>query len=338
MKKAFTACVLLAAAGGALAQSSVTMYGVLDIGFAHDTGSNPAGTVNALDYAGSTYVPTRLGFKGQEDLGNGLSAIFTAEMGFGVDTGAFDGTGIGFGRQAFVGLQGRFGAVKLGRQYNPLFLVGAPYDPFNGGMAGAYTRFMSLGPGKRLNNAVVYTSPTLAGGFNAEAAYSLGEVAGDSARARAAGLSLNYANGPLSVGLGYNDWNSNPAPALPVVHTNNTLLGAAWDFGVVRLSGIYQVNKDNAATRLDARDWLVGAKAPFGAWAFFGSYMRHTNRALAHADSRQVALGATYNLSRRTALYSSYSRTHNDALASLQTPGTPGGADRLVGIGINHMF
>jgi predicted porin len=341
MKKSLLAFAVLGAfVQAASAQSNVTVYGIVDVYFAHDRGGSPAGPINSLDSGFASYLPSRLGFKGREDLGGDLAAIFTAEMGFGPDTGTFDASGTGFGRQAFVGLEGKFGVIKLGRQYNPLFNGGVKYDPFIGGLEGAYTRLIALGGGKRLNNAIVYGTPANLGGFNAEFAYAAGEVPGDSSQGRVLGLTVGYAKGPFSTNFIYNDSNNVAATlAGPVVNTKNKGVGASYNFGVVNLSGLYQINTNNAAVAaLDTRDLLVGAKLPFGASSVMASYIQHKNRALANADTTQIALGYAYSLSKRTTLYTSYARIENDGAASLQTPGTPGGADKQFNVGLNHVF
>jgi predicted porin len=344
---ALVAAALCTLLGTASAQSSVTVYGILDLYIAHDRGGSPAGAVTSLDAGAASLAGSRLGFKGREDLGGGLAAIFTAEMGFGPDTGAFDGTGVGFGRQAFVGLQGDFGVLKLGRQYNPLFTGGLRYDPFNGTLEGFYNRLISLGAGKRLNNTVVYGTPVNLGGFNAEASYSLGEVAGDSSQGRTIGLQVGYANGPFSTHLIYNNFNNAPAavttsaaPAVaPIVNTKNIGVGAAYDFGIARASALYQTNKSDApVAALDTRDYLLGVSIPFGAHKLLGSYINHKNKSALDADTRQIAVGYTYALSKRTTLYTSYARIMNDGRASIATPGTPGGTGKQVNAGINHTF
>lgn len=338
MKRIFAAAALTTMASVASAQTSVSIYGVADLYYRHDSGDVPGGSKNALDSGGAQLAGTRLGFRGKEDLGGGLAAIFTAEMGFTMDTGAFDGTGIGFGRQAFVGLQGNFGTVKFGRQYNPLFMGGYKYDPFGDAMVGAYSRLIVLGAGKRLNNSIVYGTPTNLGGFSGEASYSFGEVPGAASQGRVLGLTVGYANGPFSTNLIYNNANNIPTAGNPAVNTKNTGVGASYDMKVATVSGLIQRNKSDAAAPLDTQDYLVGVKVPFGANALLASYIRHKNKAIANADTDQIAFGYTHALSKRTTLYTSVSRVSNDAAASLQTPGFPGGSVKSFNVGINHSF
>jgi predicted porin len=336
---ALTAFTLGALSTTAAAQASVTVYGILDLYYVHEQGSNPAGSVNSIDAGAASSAGSRLGFKGREDLGGGLAAIFTAEMGFGPDTGAFDGTGVGFGRQAFVGLQGNFGVLKFGRQYNPLFTGGSKYDPFSGAYEGFYNRLISLGAGKRLNNTVIYGTPDNLGGFNAEASYSLGEVPGDNSQGRAIGLQVGYANGPFITNFIYNNSNNIPVAGASIVNMKNIGIGAAYNFKVAKLSALYQTNKSDASiASLDTRDYLLGITVPFGADKLMASYISHKNKAIGNADTTQIALGYSYALSKRTTLYTSYARISNDAAASIATPGTPGGIGKQFNAGINHTF
>ncbi|MFS2139352.1 porin [Duganella sp. Dugasp56] len=338
-RKLLALAVLGTLSGAVAAQSSVTVYGVLDTYYTHDSGGNPAGAVSAIDGGFASLNGTRLGFKGREDLGNGLAALFTAEMGFGGDTGALDASGNGFGRQAFVGLQGSAGVVKLGRQYNPLFNGGVKYDPFLNGLEGAYSRVISLGAGKRLSNALVYATPANLGGFNAEAAFGFGEVPGSNAQGRVLALSVGYAAGPFSTSLIHNSANNVPLAGASMVTTRNTGLGASYRLGWGTLSALYQFNRNDAKLgALDNHDLLLGAALPFGASTVMVSYVRHKNHVVAHADTHQGALGYSYALSKRTTLYASYARIANQGAASIATPGTPGGVDKQFNTGINHAF
>jgi predicted porin len=338
-KKILALAVLGALSGAVAAQSAVTVYGVLDTYYTHDSGGSPAGAVSAIDAGFASLYGSRLGFKGREDLGGGNAALFVAEMGFGGDTGAFDASGTGFGRQAFVGLQGRAGTVKLGRQYNPLFNGGVNYDPFFGGLEGAYSRVISLGAGKRLSNALLYATPDGLGGFNGEAAYGFGEVPGSNVQGRVLALTVGYAAGPFKANLIHNSANNVPPAAATMVTTKNTGVGASYGFGWGTLSILAQHNRNDAAVGgLDNRDLLVGAKLPFGASTVMASYIRHKNHRAIHADTNQVALGYSYGLSKRTTLYTSYARIANDGGASIATPGTPGGIDKQFNTGINHAF
>lgn len=209
MKKtilALAACSALA--GTAAAQSSVSVYGLLDLAAVRESGG-AAGAVTKLSSGVS--AGSRIGFKGSEDLGGGLSALFLIENGFQADTGAAGQGGLLFGRQAYVGLQGSFGSVTVGRQYTPQYQTVAGADPFGSGSAGDSKNLMpASGIGSRTDNTVKYASPTVRG-VSGELAYAPGEVAGSSAAGRQIGAALTYSSGALRARLGYHYRNNDTA-------------------------------------------------------------------------------------------------------------------------------
>jgi len=182
---------------------------------------------------------------------------------------------------------------------------------------------------RRMDNAINYSTVNL-GGFTAEAAYGFGEVAGDNSKSSQYGLNLGYANGPVSVKLAY----QNMKDALAFA-TKSTVVGGSYDFGVAKMMAMYQVNKDDGTK--DTRDWLIGASAPFGSSTVLASYMRLVNKAVGGADANQIAIGYTYSLSKRTNLYTSYSRLANDSVAKVQVD-TAGATDKQFNAGIRHVF
>jgi predicted porin len=335
MKKSILALAVLAGfAGAAQAQNAnVSMYGIADMGFVRDIGANAAGSAATLTSGGQS--ASRIGFKGREDLGNGMAAIFTIESGVLMDTGASDQGGLLFGRQAFVGLQTRLGTVRMGRMYNPLYEARHTFDPFDSGFGGDYSRLFITG-GKRDNNSIVYDTPDL-GGVAVQALYALGEQPGDAAKARQMGLSVGYKKGPVDVKLVWDATNNNPVSPAPLVTTRSTAAGGSYTFPLLMVTAVAQVNSSSAAIALDTRDYLLGLTVPFGASKVIATYINHVNRTLADADSRQLAVGYTYALSKRTNLYTSYARLENDRLAKLQTA-VLGGTDRIFSAGIRHLF
>jgi predicted porin len=135
MKKMILAAALAAAfSSAAYAQTNVTMYGIVDAGIAYKKNGNPAG--NTVSMESGQQSGSRLGFKGREDLGGGLAAIFTLESGFNIDDGKLGQGGRLFGRQAWVGMSGGFGSVKLGRQLTSLYTALDQKDPFQKNLAG----------------------------------------------------------------------------------------------------------------------------------------------------------------------------------------------------------
>lgn len=179
-KKLIALAVATLASGAAFAQSNVQIYGSIDMGFSHrgDSLYNNTDSKNSIDSGIS--AGNRLGFKGVEDLGNGLKALFTLEAGFEADTGASTQGGRLFGRQAFVGLTGDFGTAIAGRLYTPHYTMLSTIDPFAGGTVGQYRNVMGIGmtldgenlfDPTRVDNVVAYVSPSFSG-FNVTAAYS----------------------------------------------------------------------------------------------------------------------------------------------------------------------
>ncbi|WP_394756344.1 porin, partial [Rhodoferax sp.] len=220
MKKSLIALAVLAASGAAMAQSSVTLYGVADIGFARE--DNGTATTNRLD--SGNLNGSRWGLKGVEDLGGGLKAIFTLEAGFALDTGAqASGTSF-FNRQSFVGVTSDWGTVKLGRQMNPVYATASTWDSFGDALAGDSSRLFSYN-GSRTDNMVSYNYAS--NGFYGELQYGLGEVAnnnsitGANAAGRTAAMFVGYKAGPFDVVLTHQNIHNNPYNTA----TKMTLLG-----------------------------------------------------------------------------------------------------------------
>ncbi|MES2073021.1 MAG: porin [Pseudomonadota bacterium] len=328
MKKTIPAVVFVSLgifSGVACAQSSVTVYGVVDAGLSHDNNGGPAGSVSSLD--SGLQSGSRLGFKGTEDLGGGLKANFVLEMGINVDSGA-SGQGAAFGRQAFVGLAGDFGAVNLGRQKAVTYDIMDELDPFNIGLAGDAGRLFQTT--NRRNNAITYFSPNL-NGFSGSLQYGFGEVAGNNSASRLVGLSGSYAAGPFLASVAYekiNDATGDDA-------AKKTLVGATYNFGVAKAHAAYEANKGTGT--LDTRVWLLGVSVPVGAGAILADYTRVTDQVKANANANQIAIGYSYNLSKRTNLYTSFSRTANDSAVAYNA-GAKGATDKLVDVGIRHKF
>ncbi len=339
----------------ASAQSAVTVYGLLDMAVVHESGGS-AGSVTKITSGVS--AGSRLGFKGTEDLGNGLSALFLLENGFQADTGAMGQGGLLFGRQAYVGLHGGFGSVLVGRQYTPEYLVVVFADPFGSGYVGDTKNIVATTGNSfsRMDNTVKYLSPTVAG-LTAELAAAPGEVAGDSASGRQFGGSLAYAAGPLQVRVGYHNRNNDTATLKNTENARNTVIAAVYDFGVAKAHFLYGVNHGLNSSVLrntanpfgqaitpvastDSRDALVGLTVPFGPHALMASYIYKDDRTALNQNASQIAVGYRYTLSKRTSLYAVYSRIDNRNGASY-TVGSAiesGSGDKAASVGISHAF
>ncbi|MEY5002218.1 MAG: hypothetical protein RL678_27 [Pseudomonadota bacterium] len=206
MKKLTIALAIAGAmTGAAQAQSSVEIYGIADVGFVRETGNVGGGVAAGNKITSGAQSGTRLGFKGKEDLGGGLNAFFVLETGIAADRGGFNQgrttnankpyddasvtIGSGFARQSFIGLQGDFGTLTLGRQYTSYFLtLSQVADPFAAGLAGNAQNLMlppsgnaitSLDRAIRMDTAIKYATPVFEN-FSGEVAYGFGETPGNS--------------------------------------------------------------------------------------------------------------------------------------------------------------
>jgi GBP family porin len=350
MKKSLLALAVLSAiAGSASAQSSVTVYGIMDAGIVHESG-NPKGSVTKLT-SGVT-AGSRLGFRGVEDLGGGLAAVFLLETGIRIDTGgnaqgatSANPEGTVFARQNFVGLKSNSGTLTMGRQYNPYFKTVAAVDPFGAGGEGNTGNVIAFtGSNGRSNNSIMYVSPSFSG-FSGELLYGFGEVVGDSKLGSVINGAVQYASGPLMVRAAYQHQNSTPSTTLTFAQaqaqdaTKNAIIAASYDLEVVKLSALYATVKGpsftsatsgavlvgfNAAAgnpfnpsfspppRADARDFMLAATIPLGVNRVQLSYIDRKDKTTKAQDATQMAIGYEYNVSKRTALYAQFSRIKND--------------------------
>ncbi|WP_233838093.1 porin [Paraburkholderia sp. ZP32-5] len=216
-KSPFLAAGLLVFAGVAHAQSSVTLYGIIDEALVVQsnqriTAANPAtgspGTGGRRYYLDSLsgINGSRWGIRGAEDLGSGLKAIFTLESGFNLNSGALAQGGLLFGRQAFVGLSSdEYGTISVGRQYDDVVDYIGPLI-FAGKMGSIFSALPgdmnNADSGQRINNAIKYASRNYAG-LTFGAMYSLGGVAGAGARNQVYSAGIGYAHGPLNLAAAY---------------------------------------------------------------------------------------------------------------------------------------
>ena len=362
MKKTLMSLAILAASGAAYAQSNVTIYGIMDVGLVSEHGGKN-GTVNKV--SSGVANASRLGFKGTEDLGGGLSAVFTLESGLKADTGELDNVNNQlFNRQAFVGLSSKSaGTLTLGRQYTPWYNTLAQVgDPFQAGLEGsAKNLFPAVGVMVRNSNSVVWKSPEFYG-VTGEVFYAFGEKK-NSDTARQFGASVGYQNGPLNIRGAYNYINNDTVtPANVVVDKlpgKNALLAVNYDFKVLKAYAMYGVNKGATANAypnptaygalvnpvpvapsLNSRTWLVGATIPVSAaGSLVGSWSSAEDKTFGR-DGDQAAIGYLHSLSKRTTAYASYAkmRNKNGASYTVGNNGDVGTGHEGYSVGIRHMF
>lgn len=327
MNKSLLALAVCGAfAGTAAAQTTVTLYGLVDIGIARETGG-PAGGVTKVDGSGM-HSGNRLGFRGTEDLGGGLSALFVLETGFNSDNGSLAQGGLMFGRQSLVGLKGSFGQLTAGRHYSPHFLAVDSMDPLDGISGGSFNLLRRT---TRTDNTIFYTTPAM-GGFSSQLAYGFGEVAGNSSASRFMGGNVAYTAGPLVVKAAYH----NAKNATATDTAKNTFIGGSYNFGAVKATLQYQVEKGAGA--VNAASTLLGAQVPVGAGTIMTSYIRKNDKAATDNDARMFAVAYTYNLSKRTNFYTSVMHIKNKNSLVYRTKAGDGVGNKEFNVGIRHKF
>lgn len=350
MKKSLIALAVLAASGAAMAQSSVTLFGIVDATYAYGSGS----VANKSQLTNSGYNSSRLGFRGVEDLGGGMSASFHLEAGVNNDNGSgattstnnqgasgvTGGGGLTFNRRSTVSLNGGFGEVRLGRDYTPQFWNLTVFDPFGtNGVGTTQTLNSSLGGPTtvRASNAIGYFLPGNLGGFYGQAQYYMGENLSNAANKKDGnGLALRagYANGPINVALAFSDTKflSGNIKAVNV--------GGAYDLGMAKIMAHY--SQDDVKNGAEGKGFLIGGLVPVGAGEIRLAYSTYKIDTVG-ADPRtnKIALGYVHNLSKRTALYATYAHVSNKngAAQSLNGSVTAAG-DNSNGydFGIKHSF
>jgi predicted porin len=332
-----------------------------------------AGTVSSTGLSSGITGGDRIGVKGTEDLGGGLKVLFVAETGFcgtgktqaagtdGSGTQSFcTGSGYFMGRQAYVGMTGDFGTVLAGRQYTAIFGAEANLDPFGDGYTGQADNITPVSAKYglyRVNQALAYVTPNLSG-FTGTAAYVFAAGAGTVPTATGAGSNVpraydlkgEYANGPIYAVLDFaqvTNFSTN-APTSSVNDGKLTLwlAGGSYDFGVAKLSAMYQKSKVDYTPGND-KYWMLGVTVPVGAGSIMASYGNNKDTSLNASDNtaKQYAIGYSYSLSKQTSLYTSYAHISNgtqshyavgdatDAFAGVAGQGSSGFA-----LGMVHNF
>jgi len=310
MKKSLIALAVLAASGVAMAQSSVTMYGVADVGLAKTSGISAQMTSAGLMNNGTS----RLGVRGVEDLGGGLKASFNFEHGLSLKDGAGNlSGGQMWSRAAWLALQGGFGRFQMGRTLNPSFYGVAAWEltgTANYSVVG--NQFGFTGEGPRTNSVFQYTTPNM-GGFSGTIGYT---AKPDNSGNAKTDLNLIYANGPIAAALSYNKTNT---------LKSNVALGGSYDFGMFKLAGSLQDDK-----QINAKGFTLGGTVPVGPVALTLDIARQTNSGFKNTD---VLLEAKYALSKRTFTYATYYKDGADDAGNYKT-----GAKNTFGLGVRHNF
>ncbi len=360
MKK-ITLALLAALSGTAYAQSSVVVYGIVDAGLLSEKGGTQS---TGLKIANGVASQSRIGFRGTESLGDGLSANFILETGYKVDTGEVDAAGSIFNRQAFVSLNSATaGSVALGRMYTPMYIaLSTVADPFGAGLAGsAKNLFPASGALVRTSNTVQVQSPKV-NGFTGTAAISLAEQAsGGTLTGRQYGASLAYSQDDVNASLAYNNRDTSVATGtgpVPAIMSRNLLLATNWTnketglklfAAIARNKGVNSAPLANTGTPFggvkptastDSQDVLVGGTYPVSTGTLIASAIYANDRTSFDQDARQYAIGYLHKLSTRTNIYVSAATIKNSKGAgyTVGTNADVGTGNKAYNIGIRHSF
>lgn len=316
----------------AQAQSSVTVYGLLDVFVEVGRGNGTRVSLEGGGLAGS-----RLGFKGSEDLGGGSKAVFQMETGLAPDTGTVTQGGRFWGRQVYVGFErSGWGRLTAGRQYAPQFLALDATDPMGTGLGSGISSSIVSTP-VRIDNALVYTVPDL-GAFKFTALLGLGEIASSATTSSTAGNVYNvdarYTAGPVDVGV---TWLRRRPATTAGTSLSQVLLSAAYDFGPLKLmGGVQRVSNltQAAATEDDRTEAYGGVAVPMSAAdTLTASYSMGRTRQVAGSRAAQWSVGIDHVLSKRTDLYAVLTTLQNGDTTALTPGGAVGGGNFPVSAG-----
>lgn len=350
--KLITAATGMLIGGMAQAQSSVTLYGLVDAGLLFtnktlnaSTGQNAGSQYSMID---SGLSPSQFGLMGTEDLGGGLKAEFKLESGISVANGGFgDSNGYIFGRQAWVALSSNLGEVKAGLQFSPYFLSLYELDPRGASQFGSsLITYLDnvVGTGIFNANAISYTSPTIAD-LQGSVMFAFGGEAGNFQAGRQYSGSLKYDNGSLMVDAAFYDGNGGGTVDTPIPTTmefEGRMIGASYKFGKVTVKASFSNYKVAGSFNNNVYggglDYLVLPQLDLNGGAWYTTDRNHTEN-----HSIMGAVGANYFLSRATTLYAQVGVVNNhgamDTGLSVNgafngVQGTTVGAD----VGIRHIF
>jgi len=343
MKKFAVLAVFAAISGGAYAQSSVTLFGVIDEAARYTKN----GDLKLKSLVSGGINTSRIGLRGVEDLGDGLKAGFWIESGLNADSGtAGDSAGRFWNRRSTVSLMGNFGEIRLGRDFTPTYTGYSDYDVFGDNGVAASGKFdSSLGTardtGTRADNQIMYLLPSNIGGVYGRFAVAAGE---GTAGKKYYGGRVGYAAGPFDVSVAYGQ--TTVAPVFGEDKFKVADVGASYDLGVVKLMGYYTQNKF-AGQKLAS--YSLGAIAPIGLGQLKASFT-HANASGTNAlganvdanDANQFAVGYIYNLSKRTAVYgtAAYVKNKGAAAFNVNSALALSGGQKSTGaeIGVRHSF
>jgi predicted porin len=347
------------AASGANAQSSVQVYGIVDSGVAYLTNVNAAGDSMYKMPSLTSSFPSRVGFRGTEDLGNGLQAFFVLENGLAMDTGTQQQGGRLFGRQANVGLKGSWGSITLGRQLNMTYISGLKTDVLGPNLfaIGSIDAYL---PNARSDNAIGYMGNF--NGFMVGATWSFGrdgsaaggpaatncagEVAGNAKACRQYTGLLGYETKEWGLNTSYDRMYGNTGAAGGLTSSANTDIRTTVNgylmLGPTKIGAGVIDRETNAATGLTESDlYYLGVSHPIGQYTIDAQVARRDTKN-SSSDVNMLVARLTYSFSKRTAVYTAIGRMANKGASAvaLDAGGTVGAGLGQNGLmaGLRHTF
>ena len=346
MKKSLIALAVAGAfaAPAFAATSNVDVYGKLHMSVSMFDDQDEGLATDEYDGTNDLQISSnasRIGFKGSEDLGGGLNAIWQIESGVNLD----EQTGTLSSRNSFVGLNGGFGTVLLGNHDTPLKLVGRAVDLFGDTMADS-RNVLGGGSDARARNVVAYVSPNFSGfafaGAYATDAFDGNGNNGDTENVGVYNLNATYTNGPIYVGVGYGDGDGHEALGLGA----HMRVAGGLTFGSAKVVAQYDSLEDDTAFGMDYAAWMVGGSYTMGAIVLKANYMEGEvdNCIGAACEPSQWTIGADYNLSKRTSVYALYANgeaiTVGGGVSSTDQvgPAVVGGDISVLSLGMVHTF
>ena len=332
---------LLCLFGISTAYSQVSVYGVIDTSIQ----SYNNGTTSFTRAADSQYSTSRLGFRGTEDLGGGLSAFFQVEGQLNPATGSMGSTTVTtneiFNRDAYVGIKSPVGSIRMGR--TDVALVGE-MDLFvsqSGNFGMHPTNGTSVELGTDQKNVVRYDSPVY-GGFQLIVGHATNNVgATTDANADQNGVALRYEAGKLKAGIGYQK-----NQGVGVAARETTTAGLAYDFSVLSVGTAYARGDNSTTANVTSSTWVTSVRVPLQQQYAAHVVYAHSSNGSSTTDNKGngVTLAVTKNLSKRTTLYGAYTKVYNQTNSSMamfnatSAPATAGLNTSSLGLGISHTF
>ncbi len=332
MKKTLVAVAAMAAVTGAMAE--VTIFGIVDQAYTMTTAST-AGVSTKTTSIGGQYTGSELGFKGSEDLGNGLKASFQIHFAPNIDgnlTDQEDSNGDTLdpstsptGYQSHVGLSGGFGAVKIGKYFSPMFFHNAAFDATGASAIGYQVASSVTGTSALTSNAIQYDLPAIVPGLGVSYMMAKGEVAGDNS-GNVSNIRLMYSTGPFSAGM-----STATLKGASGASTKETGAGFSYDLGMAKV--LYNATSSKATTATDTtKGSNIGISIPLGATTLNYTSTSSKNTDADNLESSGSLIQAIYALSKRTSVI------FQNGSTKITSGNDAGDTSKVTVIGLHHSF